>query len=108
MKRKLIFALWVLLFFDFISINCSAQSSTNDQRIVGTWVYTASIGQTYTLVFNANGSGTFRMTYTAAQKERATVEQIAEAEAERHFTYGFSFKLESTSLKGSSSIRAVG
>jgi len=28
MKRKLFFALWILLFFGFISINCSAQSST--------------------------------------------------------------------------------
>jgi len=62
MKRKFIFALGILLFFCFVSVNCNAQSSTNDQRIVGTWVYTLTDGgstYTFTYVFNANGSGTF-------------------------------------------------
>ena len=57
MKRKLIFSLGILLFLGFVSVNCSAQSSTNDQRIVGTWVGTYN-GKTDTYVFNANGSGT--------------------------------------------------
>jgi len=61
MKRKLIFALGILLFFCFVSANCFAQSSTNDQRIVGTWIGTYSNSDTSiteTLVLNANGSGT--------------------------------------------------
>jgi len=57
MKKKLIFAIWILLFFGFVTVNCNAQSSINDQRIVGTWVCTSG-GKTYTYVFNANGSGT--------------------------------------------------
>jgi hypothetical protein len=56
MKKKLIFAIGVLLFFGFVSVNCSAQSSNNDQRIVGTWIFTSD-NVTITLVFNANGSG---------------------------------------------------
>jgi len=59
MKRKLIFTLGILLLFSFITVNCNAQSSTNDQRIVGTWVGTSSSGNTITWVFNANGSGTY-------------------------------------------------
>jgi hypothetical protein len=56
MKRTLIIALGFLLFFGLV--NCSAQSSTNDQRIVGTWICTDSEeGFTATVVFNANGSG---------------------------------------------------
>jgi hypothetical protein len=61
MKRKLLFALGILLFFCFVSANCFAQSSTNDQRIVGTWIGTYTIGDTSiteTLLLNANGSGT--------------------------------------------------
>ena len=61
MKRNLIFALGFLLFFGFVTVNCSAQSSTNDQRIVGTWIYTGE-SYSYTLVFNVNGSGTFTVT----------------------------------------------
>ena len=102
MKRKLIFVLWVLLFFGFVLVNCSAQSSTNDQRIVGTWVYTHSEGNTITLVFNTNGSGTTKNTYTAAQKEGATATQIAEAEAVKSFTYGFSVAGEMMSDNGPS------
>ena len=59
MKRKVIFTIGIFLFFSFVAVNCSAQSSTNDQRIVGTWVGTDSRGDTITYVFNANGSGTF-------------------------------------------------
>jgi len=61
MKRKLIFALWIILFFVFISVNCNAQSSGSDQRIVGTWVSNVKVrgsDYTITLMFNANGSGT--------------------------------------------------
>jgi len=65
MKRKLIFTLGTLLFFGFVSANCFAQSSANDQRIVGTWVGTRAgihtddgTSITETLVLNANGSGT--------------------------------------------------
>ena len=58
MKRKLIFALGILLFFCFVSSNCSAQSSNNDQRIVGTWTVTYRNNNTVTFVFNANGTGT--------------------------------------------------
>jgi len=55
MKRNLIFALGFLLFFGFVSVNCNAQSSNNEQRIVGTWVDETN-GSTTT--FNANGTGT--------------------------------------------------
>jgi len=61
MKRKLLFALGILLFLCFVSANCFAQSSTNDQRIVGTWIGTYTndgTSITETLVLNANGSGT--------------------------------------------------
>jgi hypothetical protein len=58
MKRNLIFTIWILLFFGFFLVNCSAQSSTNDQRIVGTWICDVE-GTTYTVVFNANGSGSY-------------------------------------------------
>ena len=57
MKKNFIYVLWILLFFGFVTVNCSAQSSTNDQRIVGTWIRNGD-GYTYTYVFNANGSGT--------------------------------------------------
>ena len=58
MKRKLVFGVVVFLIFGFVAINCNAQSSGNDQRIVGTWVYTHTDNTTLTLVFNANGTGT--------------------------------------------------
>jgi len=61
MKRKLLFALGILLFLCIVSANCFAQSSTNDQRIVGTWIGTYTndgTSITETLVLNANGSGT--------------------------------------------------
>jgi hypothetical protein len=57
----LIFASGILLFFCFVSANCFAQSSANDQRIVGTWIGTYTVGDTSiteTLALNANGSGT--------------------------------------------------
>jgi len=77
MKRKLIFALGILLFFGFVSVNSFAQSSTNDQRIVGTWVggvagpsragsETPQTTTTLTIVFNANGSGT--CTFSSGQQ----------------------------------------
>jgi len=68
-KRKLIFALGILLFFGFIAINCSAQSSTNDQRIVGTWIFNGTDGTinfSFTYVFNANGTGTWTDTHPNA------------------------------------------
>jgi hypothetical protein len=54
MKRKLTFVFGILVFFCFVSVNCSAQSSTNDQRIVGTWV---SESGEQTWIFNSNGTG---------------------------------------------------
>ena len=57
MKSKLVLGFVFLLIFGFSSFSCFAQSSNNDQRIVGTWVYTSG-GFNRTLVFNANGSGT--------------------------------------------------
>jgi len=62
MKRKLVFALWILLIFGFVSVNCSAQSSSNDQRIVGTWLGNTSTSATATFIFNANGSGSLTAT----------------------------------------------
>jgi len=76
MKRKLIFTFGILLFFAFVTVNCSAQSSTNDQRIIGTWVCSLD-GFTATYVFNANGSGTYLATSGTEKREGA-------------FTYGVS------------------
>jgi len=59
MKRKLVLVFAVILLFGFSSFSCFAQSSSNDQRIVGTWIHTDSGNRTVTLVFNANGSGSF-------------------------------------------------
>ena len=50
MKNKCFFCLFVLF---FISINCYAQSSGNEQRLIGTWVID---GGGTTLVFNSNGT----------------------------------------------------
>ena len=71
MKRKLIFSLGILLFFSFVSVNCNAQSSANDQRIVGTWVNGES-----SVVFNADGSG--------------SITGGAFNYGDRNFTYGIS------------------
>ena len=87
MKRNLIFALGVLLFLGFVSVNCSAQSSTNDQRIVGTWIYTYG-NHTITLVFNANGSGSIAYSEYSSQNT--------------NFTYGFSVSGEMMSDNGPS------
>ena len=77
MNRKFIFVLGILLFLGFVSVNCSAQSSTNDQRIVGTWISTLDDGSSATLVFNANGSGT-----------------LTNLTGVRNFTYGISISGE--------------
>jgi len=53
MKNKLVLCFAVLFLFGIASFSCYAQSSNNDQRIVGTWV--TENGQT--IVFNADGSG---------------------------------------------------
>jgi hypothetical protein len=55
MKKKLVLFFMFLLVFGFSSFSCFAQSSSNDQRIVGTWVDVSG----NTLVFNANGSGSW-------------------------------------------------
>ena len=48
--------IFFLLVFGFISISClNAQSSNNEQRLVGTWT---SLLNNATLVFNSNGSVT--------------------------------------------------
>jgi hypothetical protein len=59
MKGKKGLVVGFLLVFSFVAINCNAQSSGNDQRIVGTWVGTDVASNTITFVFNANGSGTY-------------------------------------------------
>ena len=74
MKDKLVFVFLVV--FVFSSVSCFAQSSSNDQRIVGTWIRTAEWGNV-TVVFNANGSGTFTGIYNGQTEERT-------------FTYGVS------------------
>ena len=55
MKGKKVLTLGFLLVFSFVAINCNAQSSTSDQRIVGTWITEDG----FTIVFNANGSGSY-------------------------------------------------
>jgi len=62
MKSKIIFNIVILLVFGFSSFPCYTQSS-NDQRIVGTWIHTFSDGNTRTLVFNADGSGSLNQRY---------------------------------------------
>jgi len=79
MKKNLIIA---LLFFGFVSINCSAQSSVNDQRIVGTWVNN-DLGNV-TIVFNANGSGSIKVIYHNDIKKEGF------SDYEASFTYGIS------------------
>ena len=54
MKKKIILSGFILLFFAFAVINCNAQSSNNEQRLVGTW--TDLHGRGETLVFNTNGT----------------------------------------------------
>ena len=63
MKGKLILGFVVLFVFGFPSFLCYAQSSSIDQHIVGTWVYSAE-GYNSTLVFNANGSGSITRSWT--------------------------------------------
>ena len=55
MKGKLFLVFAVMLLFGFSSFSCYAQSASNDQRIVGTWVGPDN----HQLVFNANGSGSW-------------------------------------------------
>jgi len=106
MKRNFVF---VLLFFAFSSFSCFAQSSNNDQRIVGTWICTDtgnSSDSSYTLVFNTNGAGSYKRIYTDRVKEDArargiSAEEIAAGEAEEQFTYGISI----TGSLGSTSSR---
>ena len=65
MKKKGL-SIGFILVFIFIAINSEAQSSGNEQRIVGTWVGTSDFGDgiiTETLVFNADGSGTYTITF---------------------------------------------
>ena len=58
MKCKLVLVFIVLLLFGFSTFSCFAQSSNNDQRIVGTWIWTSDDGnRNETFVFNANRSG---------------------------------------------------
>jgi FtsH-binding integral membrane protein len=87
MKSKLVLGFILLLVFGFSSMVCYAQSSSNEQRIVGTWVYTSINGLTRTYVFNANGSGTV----TEAQGGET---------GSSNFTYGFSVTGEIMSDNG--------
>ena len=55
MKRVVVFFVLAVVVVGFVS----AQNTVNDaQRLVGTWVGVEN-GYTYTLVLNANGTGTF-------------------------------------------------
>jgi len=55
MKKNIFLIFFVLLFFGFTSLSCFAQTSNNEQRIIGTWVNEAN-GRL--LVLNSNGTGT--------------------------------------------------
>jgi hypothetical protein len=63
MKKNLIFVIGVLLFIGFVSVNCSAQSSNNDQRLVGTWRFIEDgiENETFELELYKDGSGLFPM-----------------------------------------------
>ena len=84
MKGKLVLGFVVLSVFGFSSFPSYAQSSSIDQRIFGTWIFIRAsnwgndTGDTATLVFNPNGSGTHTVTFQG------------EATQEKNFTYGFS------------------
>jgi len=56
MKIKSILFIGFLLLFGFISIGVFAQSSTSDQRLVGTWVWGSEEDDSFSLTFNANGT----------------------------------------------------
>jgi hypothetical protein len=88
MKGKFVLCFVILLVFS--SFSSYAQSTNNDQRIVGTWMYTGTddgVTYTTTIVFNANGSGSTTETYRG---ETSIVT----------FTYGFSVDGELISDNG--------
>jgi hypothetical protein len=75
MRDKLVLGFVFLLVFGFPSFVCYAQSSDNEQRIVGTWTQTIknSKGSVYsiTVLLNTDGSGT--ATVSANGKTREAV-----------------------------------
>lgn len=83
MKRKFVLLMF-FMFFIFSLFICFAQSSSNDQRIVGTWINMNDYG-TITLVFNANGSGLIKFIFTKEAKRTLGV-----SDTEESFTYGIS------------------
>jgi hypothetical protein len=66
MKKKLIFTLVILLFFGFVLIDCSAQSSSN--ALIGKWIwededFSVEFFKDGTVTFSENDS-TWKTTYT--------------------------------------------
>jgi len=55
MKKKCFVGLFVLLFLAFVSVNTFAQSSNNEQRLVGTWT---AVNNNLSWVFNSDFTGT--------------------------------------------------
>jgi hypothetical protein len=55
MKNKCFLSVFVLLILFFVSASCFAQSSGNEQRLVGTWIFLYRDGAS-PLVFNSNGT----------------------------------------------------
>ena len=53
MKENKILVFVVIMLLGFVAINCNAQTSNNEQRIIGTW----TDGSGTTWVFNTNGTG---------------------------------------------------
>lgn len=78
MRGKMVLGLVIILVLVVSSFPCYAQSSNFEQRIVGTWTGNNPNGYSYTLVFNANGSGT------------CTVANEGQQIGETNFTYGIS------------------
>jgi hypothetical protein len=59
MRNKFVFNFLVLLIFGFSSFSCYAQSSNDQQRLIGTWVGVDSDNDSVgTVVFNSNGTVT--------------------------------------------------
>ena len=57
MKGKQILVFGLLLFFGFTAINCYAQSSNNEQRLVGTWIQEGPGSSNGTIwVFKSDGT----------------------------------------------------
>ena len=54
MKNKIFLTGFIFMTLYFISTNCYSQSSSNEQRLIGTWVNDGNGGIT---IFNSDGTG---------------------------------------------------